>query len=44
MERVNSVQMQLGRWDFAEAFRFAIADKVSIATHLLLRALLRWLL
>ena len=38
MERVNSAQMQLGRWDFIEAcmFMFAVADTVAMAaTHVL---------
>ena len=45
MERVNSAQMHLGRWDFVEAymFTFAVVDAVAIATHLRSGALL-WLL
>ena len=45
MERVNSAQMQLGRWDCVEAsmFIFTIVDTVATATHLRSSALLRLL-
>ena len=36
MERVNSAQMQLGRWDCVEAsmFTFTVVDTVAITTAL----------
>ena len=34
----TSAQMHLGRWDFVEAFRSTVADKVAIATTLFSRS------